>query len=280
VTRVNRRTGRVRPPIGRGLAAAAVAVATLAAGCASGPSGSSGSSGSSGVPAPAATASRPASPSPGITAPAAAPSPSTALESASADEILAASRAALLRASSVHAKGDLLSGGTAYTIDMRMVRGVGAAGTIAVQGKGLTLVRIGDAAYVQPDAAFLRSATNSESSVRLFSGTYFKVTARKSALFAPFVALTDAEQAFGSTLAANGAVTKGEITRVNKQRVLDLLVDGGRSGHVFVALTGAPYPVRISYDSTSRQQVDLDGFGARVKLAAPPAGKVRSVPGF
>jgi hypothetical protein len=210
----------------------------------------------------------------------ASPSPSAALESGSADEVLAAARAALLRASSVHAKGGLVSDGTPYTIDMRMVRGVGAAGTIGVQGKDIRLIRIGDTAYVQPDAAFLRSATNSASSVRLLSGTYFKVTARKSALFAPFVALTDAEQAFGPTLAPPGAVTKGQVTRVNKQRVLDLLVDGGRSGHVFVALSGTPYPVRIVYGSSAGQHVDLDGFGARVKLTAPRASKVRTVPGF
>ena len=222
-----------------------------------------------------------ASPSPSGSARASAsPSPSAALESRSADEVLAAARAALLRASSVHAKGDLVSDGTPYTIDMRMVRGVGAAGTMAVQGKGLKLVRIGDTAYVQPDAAFLRSATNSASSVRLLSGTYFKVTARKSALFAPFVALTDAEQAFGPTLAPPGVLTKGQVTRVNKQRVLDVLVDGGKSGHVFVALSGTPYPVRIVYGSSASEHVDLDGFGSRVKLTAPPASKVRTVPGF
>jgi hypothetical protein len=208
------------------------------------------------------------------------PSPSVPMESRSADEILAAARAALLRASSVHAKGDLVSDGSSYAIDMRMVRGVGAVGTMAVQGKSLKLVRIGDTAYVQPDAAFLRSATNSASSVRLLSGTYFKVTARKSALFAPFVALTDAEQAFGPALAPAGAVTKGDVTRVDKQRVVDLLVDGGKSGSVFVALSGTPYPVRIVYGSSARQHVDLDRFGARVKLTAPPASKVRTVPGF
>jgi hypothetical protein len=265
--------------VGAGRTSAAVVLAVLALAACS--SGSSSSSGSSPDGTPAATTSASASPSTSPSARAAAsPSPSAALESASADEILATARAALLRASSVHAKGDLVSDGTPYTIDMSMLRGAGAAGTIAVQGKGLTLVRIGDTAYVRPDAAFLRSATNSATSVRLLSGTYFKVTARKSALFAPFVALTDAEQAFGSTLAPTGAVTKGTVTRLNDVRVMDLLVDGGKSGHVFVALSGTPYPVRIVYGSTAAQHVDLDRFGARVKLAAPPASKVRTVPGF
>jgi hypothetical protein len=277
VTRVNRRTRLVRLPIARGLAGAALGLAALAASACT----SAGSAGSAAAGGAGATASPTASPSPaGSVRAAASPSPSVALEQASADEILALSRAALLRASSVHAKGNLVSDGTPYTINMRMVRGVGAVGTMAVQGKGLTLVRIGDTAYVQPDAAFLRAATNSASSVRLLSGTYFKVTARKSALFAPFVALTDAEQAFSSTLAPTGAVTKGKITLIGKQRVVDLLVDGGKSGHVFVALAGTPYPVRVVYDTSARQHVDLDSFGARVKLAAPPASKVRAVPGF
>jgi hypothetical protein len=254
------------------------------AACSSGPdSPGAGAADATGSPVASASASASntlaASASPSTPA-VASPAPSAGLESASADEILAAARTALLRASSVHAKGDLVSDGTPYTIDMRMVRGTGAAGRMSVQGKGLHLVRIGDTAYVQPDSAFLRSATNSASSVRLLSGTYFKVTARKSALFAPFVALTDAEQAFGSTLAPTGAVTKGTVTRLNKVRVLDLLVDGGKSGHVFVALAGPPYPLRIVYGSSARQHVDLDRYGARVKLAAPPASKVRSVPGF
>jgi hypothetical protein len=255
--------------------AAALAVMALAA-CSSSGSGSpsqavAGSPGAATAPAPSASATP---------SPAASPAGKAGLEAASADEILAEARSALLAASSVHAKGDLVSEGSSYTIDLRMVRGVGAAGTMAVEGKGLDLVRIGDTAYVRLDPAFLRAATNSASSVRLLSGTYFKVTARRSATFAPFVALTDAEQAFGSTLAPTGTVTKGKVMRLNKQRVIDLLVDGGRSGHVYVALSGTPYPVRIVYGSSAREKVDLDGFGAKVKLTAPPAAKVRTVPGF
>jgi len=268
VERVNR---PIRALPARARAAAVLVVLALTA-CSS--SGSGSSAGAAGAPSAASTPAPSASPR---------PSPASAkagLEAASADEILAASRAALLGASSVHAKGNLVSEGSSYAIDLRMVRGVGATGTMAVEGKGVTLVRIGDTAYVKLDPAFLRAATNSQSSVRLLSGTYFKVTARKSAAFAPFVALTDAEQAFGSTLAPTGSVTKGKVMRVNKARVIDLLVDGGRSGHVYVALSDTPYPVRIVYGSSTRQHVDFDRYGSKVKLTAPPAGKVRTVPGF
>ncbi len=274
MSRVKRRTRAPQRPAGR-VVAAALAAAALAA-CSSSSGGSSAAEGA-GAPAPATAPSSAASPTA-----TAAPSPSATpgLEAASADEILAEARTALLNASSVHAKGGLVSEGTSYTIDLSMVRRRGATGTMAVEGKGLRLVRIGGTAYVQLDPAFLRSATNSASSVRLLSGTYFKVTARTSAAFAPFVALTDPEQAFGSTLAPTGTVTKGKVVRVNGARAIELLVDGGRTGRVFVALSGRPYPLRIVYGSSAKQRVDLDRFGAKVVLKAPPAAKVRTVPGF
>ncbi len=226
---------------------------------------------------PEATAAVSAAPAP---SPSATPSAPAGLEAASADEILAEARAALLKAPSVHARGRLLSGGVSYRIDLRLVRGAGATGTMAVEGKGLNLVRIGDTAYVQPDAAFLRSATDSASAVRLLQGTWFKVTARKTAAFAPFVALTDVGQAFGGALAPTGTVRKGTISKLGRLRVIDLVIDGGKGGHVVVALTGRPYPVRIIYPGRGDERVDLDGFGARVKLTPPPAAKVRTVPGF
>ncbi len=228
---------------------------------------------------PEATAAVSAAPVPSPSATPSATAPA-GLEAASADEILAEARAALLKAPSFHAKGRLLSGGASYRIDLRLVRGAGATGTMEVEGKSLNLVRIGDTAYVQPDAAFLRSATDSASAVRLLQGTWFKVTARKTAAFAPFVALTDAGQAFGGALAPTGTVRKGPISKLGRLRVIDLVIDGGKGGRVVVALTGTPYPVRIVYPGRGDQRVDLDRFGARVKLTPPPAAKVRTVPGF
>ena len=93
--------------------------------------------------------------------------------------------------------------------------------------------------------------------------------------------LTDAEQAFGSTLAPTGTVTKGKVLRIGTQRVVDLLVDGGKSG---ARLRRAPPAPRTrsgsSTASSAKQHVDLDHYGSKVKITAPPAAKVRTVPGF
>jgi hypothetical protein len=242
-----------------------LAVALLAA-CSS---SSGGGSASSSGPSPSASGSAAASPSAGA---------SPALEDASADEILAQARAALLAAPSVHAKGAVRNAGTGYTLDLRLVRGVGATGSVASAGRTLGVLRIGKVAYVLLDAASWRAATGSDAAARTFAGKYLKVTDANAAQFQPFLALTDVQQAYGSALSPTGAVTKGKVTSVQGHRVIDLKIDGGASGDVYVALDGRPYPLRLAYGRGAKQHVDFDGFGAKVALAAPPAAKILTVP--
>jgi hypothetical protein len=66
---------------------------------------------------------------------------------------------------------------------------------MAVAGARAAACASAGTAYVQLDDAFPARGHQQRASVRLLSGTYFKVTARSSAL-APFVRLTDAAQAF------------------------------------------------------------------------------------
>jgi hypothetical protein len=246
-----------------GLAAASVS------GCSG--SGSGGSSSASG----ASSASRGgASPSGGAPSPSASPE----FEDASADEILAQSRSALLAARSVHAKGVVENAGTAYSLDLRMVRGVGAAGSVASQGRTLGVLRIGKVAYVQPDAASWRAATGSDAAARTFAGKYLKVTDASGSSFTPFLTLTDVQQTYGAALSPSGTVTKGPVTTLRGRRVIDLRIDGGASGDVFVAVDGTPYPLRLAYGPSASQRVDFDRFGAKVVLTAPPASKVVAVP--
>jgi hypothetical protein len=257
--------------------AAVAALATLLTAC------SGASSGGSGGSSPGASSSAGASPAASGSASAsgsvsASPSGSVDLTEASADEILAQARAAFLAAPSVHAKGVLLTDGTSYTLDLRLVKGRGAVGTVGSKGGRLTLVRVGNAAYVSLDAASLRAATGSAEAARRYAGKYFSVTSSNRAAFRPFLALTDAGKAFGPALAPTGTVTKGSVSTVNGRRVVDLLVDGGSSGDVFVALDGRPYPVRIGYGKGG-QHVDFDSYGAKVALAKPPASKLAPTPG-
>jgi hypothetical protein len=250
-----------------GVAALTGLTAALLAGCSGSSSGRSSSPGTGS----ASASSAPPSPS-------ASPQASPKLEDASADEILAQARGALLAARSVHAKGVVQNAGSSYTLDLRLVRGVGAAGSLASQGRSVGVLRIGKVAYVRLDAASWRAATGSDAAAREFAGKYLKVTDANGSAFKSFLALTDVEQAYGAALAPPGTVTKGPVTRLRGQRVIDLKIDRGASGDVFVALDGTPYPLRLAYGARASQHVDFDQFGAKVALKAPPADEVVAVP--
>jgi hypothetical protein len=260
----------IRPsPSLRALAALTGLAAALLSGC----------SGSSSGRSPSASGSGPSSTS-GASASGASPTPeaSPKLEDASADEILGQARAALLAARSVHAKGVVENGGTSYALDLRLVRGVGAAGSLASEGRTLGVLRIGKVAYVRLDAASWKAATGSDAAARTFAGKYLKVTNASGSAFKPLLTLTDVQQTYGAALAPPGTVTKGPVTSLRGQRVIDLKIDGGASGDVFVALDGTPYPLRLAYGRSSSQHVDFDRFGAKVALTAPPSNKVVAVP--
>ncbi|HVN10816.1 MAG TPA: hypothetical protein VMT69_01890 [Kineosporiaceae bacterium] len=233
-------------------------------------------SGCSGGPSTTRSASSP--PGFGSSSPGTSATAPSKLEDASADEILARARTALLAARTVHARGAVRNGGTAYTLDLRLVRGVGATGSVASEGRDLGVLRIGKVAYVLLDAATWKAATGSDAAARTFAGKYLKVTDASSAAFQPFLALTDVQRAYGSALAPTGVLTKGSVTTVQGRRVIDLEIDGGASGDVYVTLDGTPYPVRLAYGPGAAQYVDFDQFGAKVVLAAPPASKVVTVP--
>jgi hypothetical protein len=257
---------RIRPPRSLALAAGTGLAAALLGGC----TGSSGGS-SSATTSPASSTAPSSGASPN-------PVASPKLEDASADEILAQSRAALLAARSVHAKGTVQNAGTSYALDLRLVRGVGAAGSVASEGRSVGVLRIGNVAYVRPDRASWRAATGSDAAARTFAGKYLKVTNASASTFKPFLTLTDVKQTYGAALAPAGTVTKGPVTTLRGKRVIDLKVDGANSGDVFVALDGKPYPMRLAYGRGSSQRMDFDSFGAKVALTPPPASQVVAVP--
>jgi hypothetical protein len=251
-----------------GLAGLTVA---LIGGC-SGSSSGGAPKASSGAPARSASASPAASPSPASASASASPG----LAAASADEVLAQARQALLTAGSVHVKGTVRSADIPYKLDLHMVRKIGATGSVAEQGTSLGVVRIKDVAYVQLDQASWRAVTGSTATARQFAGKYLKVTASNADAFKPFLTLTDLDRVFDTLLLPGGSVTKGRVSAIGGRKVLDLRIDGGRTGDVYVALDGPPYPLRLAYGRGGAQQVNLDGFGRKVTLTAPPASKIAS----
>jgi hypothetical protein len=239
------------------LAAAAGAAALLAA-C----GGSSGGAGAAATQGLAASS-----------APAAAPSPAASASAAG----LAATQKAFASASSVHLKGTFGQDGQAVKLDMRLKRGVGATGSVAVGGKPLELTRVGKAAYIRGSKAFYAGLMPASAAQQL-AGKWLKVTS-SSKDFASLLDLTDFASFAKGAFKPAGAVGKGTAVTVGGRRVVELKdSDGSR---LDVSLDGPAYPVRISGPTSegAGQGLTFTEYGAPVVVKVPPASQVVAVPG-
>jgi hypothetical protein len=72
----------------------------------------------------------------------------------STGSIVKSAEDAIVGAASFRVQGDIGSGAQAIKLDMRLVRGQGASGTVQINGSTIELLRVGQEVYVKGDAAF------------------------------------------------------------------------------------------------------------------------------
>ncbi|ADB51771.1 hypothetical protein [Conexibacter woesei] len=179
----------------------------------------------------------------------------------SADEVLAASLAAAKSASAMHVAGE--SDGT--TIDLSLVKGEGASGSIAQGTNRFELLTVGDEIYLRGSDEFYRSL-GGEAVVRLLAGKWLKVSAGDRQ-FGSFAAFTDMDKLLTEALRPEGTIEKGEVETVDGTEVVPLT--NGREGTLYVAATGDPFPVKITPGGARRGEIVFDGWNEPVELTAP-----------
>lgn len=179
----------------------------------------------------------------------------------SADEILAAAIEAARGASAVHVAGSANGVG----LDLSLVRGEGASGSIEQGASRFELITVGDEIFLRGSDEFYRGL-GGESVVKLLSGKWLKVPADTRG-FESFAAITDMDTLLNETLRpeSSTAIEKGEVETVDGTEVIGL---GGRRGTLYVATTGEPFPFKIaSGDDTG--SVTFDGWNEPADLTAP-----------
>ncbi len=141
---MSKRTSKPAPnrltSIRRTTSAVAVAVVAAVAVSACGSSSSGSSSSSSSSSSTSSTSS--AAASNGVT-------------SKTADQILSTAIKTAEAAKSVHVAGAIKSGSSSVGLDLSIVQGTGASGTISEGSASFKLVDVGGSFYIQPDPAFL-----------------------------------------------------------------------------------------------------------------------------
>jgi hypothetical protein len=196
-------------------------------------------------------------------------SSSNGIASKSAAEILSASKAAALSANSVH----LNTTTGEVVLDVKLSSG-GGTGRLSLSGSNLDLLRIGSTFYLKaPAAMYQKIGINA----KVPPDVWLKTTVGTIPNLATFTEMK--EQL--SRLLNVSPVTKGAITTVNGQKVVELrqkLKVFTRS--LYVAVTGKPYPVEILLKGQVAGNTTLSDWNKPVTLTPPSKSlEISKVPG-
>jgi hypothetical protein len=193
-------------------------------------------------------------------------SSSNGVESKSPKQIVAAAQKAAEGAKSVHVTGLVNSSGTKLALDLHLVQGTGAKGTISQGPLSFELVQVGGNVYIKGSAAFYEHFAGGEAA-RLLKGKWLKAPAG-AAQFASLVSLANVHRLFTSALGPLATFSKGGTTTIKGQKVVSVK-DDFKGGSLYVATTGKPYPVEIARSGSSGGKVDFEEWGAPVTISAP-----------
>jgi hypothetical protein len=180
-------------------------------------------------------------------------------------QIVAAARAAVAGAASVHVAGSIVSEGKPISLNMELVADKGGKGRVTLEGLSFRLVGVDDAVYVSGSAAFYKRLAGGVSA-RVLSGKWLKGAA--AGAMASLAALTRLRTLLDSVLAAHGTLSRAPSRSIAGQPALGVRDIAG-TGTLYVAGTGAPYPLEILERGASAGKLVFDDWNQPVSLSVP-----------
>ena len=193
-------------------------------------------------------------------------SASNGVAAKSPDQIIKAAVAAAESAKSMHVNGTINSDGT-FGVDLDLMTGKGATGTISQGPVKFKLVVTGGDVYFQGNRQFWLKVGHSEAAVKLFLGKWIREPA-KAQQFASVAHLTSIKSLFGSIFKQSaGTFTKGSTSTVQGQPAI--AVHDTKTGTLYVATTGKPYPLKVVGSGSSSGQISFTQFNHTFTIAAP-----------
>lgn len=194
------------------------------------------------------------------------PAASNGEASKPAAQVLADSRAAVAKATSMHVSGHIVTGGTAVGLDLSADK-QGAKGTMSTHGLSFDFVRVGKKLYIKGSDAFYKHFAGN-TAAQLLKGKWLAGSATSGKL-AQLGGLTSAGAIFAQITSSHGKLVNQGATTYKGQRVV-AIKDATQGGILYIAATGKPYPVAIV--GTKKSQVGSVTFGdwnAPVSVSAP-----------
>ena len=180
-------------------------------------------------------------------------------------QILNAAVAAAESARSMHVSGTVQQQGT-IGLDLDLVTGKGAAGTISQGAPKFKLIVVGADFYFQGNRAFWLHAAHSQAAVQLLLGKWIRYPSA-GAQFGSVSHLTSIKAVMDAIVKEHGTLSKGQTTTIAGQRAIALNDSNG--GKLYVATTGKPYPLKLISKRSTGGVVSFTQYGHPFAIAAP-----------
>lgn len=180
-------------------------------------------------------------------------------------EILAASKAAALDASSVYVTSRNTQGPLSSSVNVELAS-KGGRGKVSILGSVYELIRLGNTLYLKGSLAFYKSLGVT---THVPQNTWLKAPA-DSGPIAHLAVLTYLNRELEVLLSTTNPLAKGATTIVNGQKAIELKETGQIfSGSRFIATTGKPYPIEILKRGRETGQTTFSDWNQPVSLTAP-----------
>ena len=186
--------------------------------------------------------------------------------SKSANQILSDAVNAAQGAASVRVSGSISDSGQAVAVDLKLVNGKGGVGSMTIQGAPVQIIDINNTLYMNGSDAFWSKVGGGSAIVSLLHGKWLKAPATGS--YSSLANLTSMHTLFGQLLNSHGTLTKASSKSVNGQDAVGV-TDTAKSGTIYVATSGKPYPLQLSKAGSGGGTVNFTEYGKSVALAAP-----------
>jgi hypothetical protein len=182
-------------------------------------------------------------------------------------EIVAASKAAAVRAKSVHVISKFSQGPLTISYNLELANDGGRA-QVSVLGLSYEAIRIGDTLYLKGNPAFDERVDGS-AGLHVPSGVWL-MTHTNSGELGGLIAVTELNGELGRLISSANTYTAGVATTTNGQPTIEVKQAGKLySSSLYIATTGEPYPIELVKRGRETGQTTFSDWNQPVPLSAP-----------
>lgn len=188
------------------------------------------------------------------------------VQSKSPAAIIRATTGAAESLKSVHVDGSFTQGASTIGMNLRMVAGTGAIGSMSQQGRGFRLVLLHNTLYIDADASFWRAYGNAAAAA-LLKGRWLRTPATGS--YASIAQIGNLRGFFRHVFGQHGTLSKTPVRTIAGTRAVGL-TDTTQGGTLYVATTGKPYPLELTNGAgKTTGKLSFTSFNQPVRITAP-----------